>query len=148
VGASVGYLDAKYKTFAINSPVLEPFDLSGKTMLNSPKWQLSFTGDFDQPITDQFRLVANAVVSHLSSVVYQPSAIPALFPDATGQGYWLMNMRVGLRTSDDKYGVSLFANNLFNRGYVTYGSSSAATGGNVLTWGNPRIVGVELTAKY
>jgi iron complex outermembrane receptor protein len=148
LGASAAYLDAKYKTFAFSSNVLEAFDLSGKTMLNSPKWQLSFTGDFDQPVTDQFRFVANAVVSHLSSVIYQPSAIPALFPDASGQGYWLMNLRVGARTTDDKYGVALFVNNLFNRGYVTYGSSSAATGGNVLTWGNPRIVGGEVTAKF
>jgi iron complex outermembrane receptor protein len=148
LGANVAYLDAKYKTFTINTPVLEPFDLSGKTMLNSPKWQMSFTGDVDQPITDQLRFVANGVVSHLSSVIYQPSAIPALFPDAIGDGYWLMNMRIGLRTTDDRYGVALFANNIFNRGYVTYGSSSAATGGNVLTWGNPRIVGGEITAKF
>jgi len=148
VGANAAYLNAKYKTFTLTSTVLEDFDLSGETMLNSPKWQLSFTGDVDQPINDQFRFVANAVVSHLSSVVYQPSAVPGLFPDATGDGYWLMNLRVGLRTTDDKYGVALFANNLFNRGYVTYGSSSAATGGNVLTWGNPRIVGAEVTAKF
>jgi iron complex outermembrane receptor protein len=148
LGANVAYLDAKYKTFAFSSPVLEAFDLSGKTMLNSPKWQMSFTGDLDQPINDQFRFVANAVVSHLSSVIYQPSAVPALFPDAIGDGYWLMNLRLGVRTADDKYGVALFANNLFNRGYVTYGSSSAATGGNVLTWGNPRIIGGEVTAKF
>lgn len=148
VGANVAYLNAKYKTFAFTSDVLEHFDLSGQTMLNSPKWQLSFTGDVDQPINDQFRLVASTVISHLSSVIYQPSAVPALFPDATGDGYWLMNLRVGVRTADDKYGLAVFANNLFNRGYVTYGSSSAATGGNVLTWGNPRIVGVEATASF
>jgi iron complex outermembrane receptor protein len=148
LGANVAYLDAKYKTFAFSSAVLEAFDLSGKTMLNSPKWQTSFTADVDQPINDQFRFVANGVVSHLSSVIYQPSAVPALFPDAIGDGYWLMNMRVGVRTTDDRYGVSIFANNLFNRGYVTYGSSSAATGGNVLTWGNPRVVGGEITAKF
>jgi hypothetical protein len=44
-----------------------------------------------------------------------------------------MNLRVGLRTTDDKYVLAMFANNLFNRGYVTYGSSSASTGGNILT---------------
>jgi outer membrane receptor protein involved in Fe transport len=125
--------------------VLVPFDLSGKTMLNSPKWQLAFTGDLDQPINDRFRLVANTVISHLSSVIYQPSAAPGIFPDAGGEGYWLMNLRVGLRTTNDKYGFSMFANNLFNRGYVTYGSSSD---GNILTWGNPRIVGAEVTAKF
>jgi iron complex outermembrane receptor protein len=148
VGANVAYLDAKYKTFAFTSPVLEPFDLSGQTMLNAPTWQMSFTGNYDQPIGNGLRVVANGVVSHLSKVLYQPSAIPGVFPDAIGPGYWLMNMRVGLRSEDDKYGFAVFANNIFNRGYVTYGSSSAATGGSLLTWGNPRIVGGEFTAKF
>jgi iron complex outermembrane receptor protein len=145
LAANAAYLNARYKTFSVNSPVLVPFDLSGDTMLNSPKWQLAFTGDLDQPINGQFRLVADTVISHLSSVIYQPSAAPGLFPDAASEGYWLMNLRVGVRTIDDKYGFSVFANNLFNRGYVTYGSSS---NGNLLTWGNPRIVGAEATTKF
>ena len=97
LGANAAYLNAKYKTFVLNSEVLEDFDLSGETMLNSPKWQLSFTGDVDQPINDKFRFVANTVISHLSSVIYQPSAVPGVFPDATGNGYWLMNLRAGVR---------------------------------------------------
>jgi hypothetical protein len=41
----------------------------------------------------------------------------------------------------------VFANNLFDTGYTTYGSSAATTG-TIVTLGTPRIVGVEGTAKF
>jgi iron complex outermembrane receptor protein len=148
LGANVGYLDARYKTFAINDPagILANFDVSGERMPNSPRWQLSFSGDLDQPINDQFRLVGSMLVSHLSSMTFLQSALPGILPEPTQEGYWLANMRLGVRTTDDKYGLAIFANNLFNRGYITYGSSSGL--GNQLTWGTPRIVGAEVTAKF
>lgn len=147
LAANVGYLDAKYKTFAIQgSTVLANFDVSGETMNNAPKWQLSFSGDLDQPINDRFRVVGNVLVSHLSRIIFLQSALPGILPEPTQDGYWLTNARVGVRTMDDRYGVAIFATNLFNRGYVTFGSSSGL--GNQLTWGNPRIIGMEATAKY
>jgi iron complex outermembrane receptor protein len=147
IGVNAGYLNAKYKTFAVsNSTVLLPFDASGETMPNSPKWQLSFTGDLDRPINDRFRLVGDVLVSHLSSIIFLQSALPGVLPEPSQPGYWLTNLRVGVRTMDDRYGFAIFANNLFDEGYVTYGSSNAL--GNELTWGNPRIVGAEVTAKW
>jgi iron complex outermembrane receptor protein len=148
LGANAGYLNAKYKTFLINDPagILASFDVSKETMPNSPRWQLSFSGDLDQPINDKFRLVGTVLVSHLSSIIFLQSAIPGVLPEPTQEGYWLCNARIGVRTTDDDYGFAIFANNLFNRGYVTYGSSSGL--GNQLTWGNPRIVGAEVTAKF
>jgi iron complex outermembrane receptor protein len=150
VNVNVGYLDAKYKDFKqTDAAVLVPFDLSGKTMLNAPKWQASFSADYDTPINDKYSFVANGVLSYLSSVLWQPSGAPELgIPDATSPGYWLANLRVGVRTADSKYSLTIFANNLFNQEYNTYGSSSEASGGSLLTWGNPRIVGAELNAKF
>jgi outer membrane receptor protein involved in Fe transport len=65
-------------------------------------------------------------------------------PAAVSPSYWLVNARIGVKTSDDRFTLELFANNLFNQSYVTYGNSNA---GNTtqFTWGNPRIVGVEAT---
>ena len=147
LGLNVGYLNAKYKTFSLkNDAVLGDFDLDGKTMLNSPTLQLSLTGNLDQPLTDQLRLVGNVVETHISDAIYQYSNIPGFLPDSVGPGYWLTNLRVGVRTRDDKYGVSVYANNLFNQAYYTYGNSAAF--GNLYLWGNPRIVGGEISAKF
>jgi iron complex outermembrane receptor protein len=147
LNANAGYLNAKYKTFVqTDATVLVPFDLSGATMPFAPKWQLSFTGDLDHPLNDQYRLVGNILVSHLSTTIFTQSGLPGILPDPIQPGYWLANLRLGVRTTDDKYGLAVFANNLFDRAYTTYGSSSAL--GNQLTWGNPRIVGAEVTAKW
>lgn len=147
LGVNAAYLNAKYKKFALlNNPVLADFDLSGQTMLNSPKLQLSFTAGLDQPVTDNLRLVGNAVVSHISRVIYQQSNIPGFLPDADGPGYWLTNLRLGVRTADDKYGFAVYANNVFNAAYYTFGNSAST--GNIKTWGNPRIVGAEVSAKF
>jgi iron complex outermembrane receptor protein len=150
LGANAGYLNARYKTFSVQDnspdPILANFNQDGQVMPNSPKWQLSFSGDLDQPINDQFRVVGNVLVSHLSSMVFLQSNLPGVLPEPGQPGYWLTNARLGLRTTDDRYGVALFANNLFNKGYLTYGSSNAL--GNQLTWGTPRIAGVEVTAKF
>ena len=148
LGANAGYLNARYKSFSVDDPtgILADFNQDGQVMPNSPKWQMSFTGDLDQPINDQYRLVGTVLVSHLSSMVFLQSDLPGILAQPGQPGYWLVNGRIGVRTTNDKYGLSIFANNLFNKGYLTYGSSSAL--GNQLTWGTPRIVGAEVTAKF
>jgi iron complex outermembrane receptor protein len=148
LGANVGYLNARYSTFNIpktTPQVLAPSELSGSQMINAPTWQLSFLANLDQPLNDRFDLVGNVVESFISKQLYDQSLIPGVLPNAEGPAYWLTNLRLGVQTSDGKYGVAVFANNLFDRAYYTYGSSSD---GNELSWGTPRIVGVQLTANY
>ena len=60
--------------------------------------------------------------------------------------FWLTNVRVGVKTADDRYAVSLFVDNAFDRAYYTFASNSGL-GANAL-WGNPRIGGVEFQAKF
>jgi iron complex outermembrane recepter protein len=149
LNASVGYLNAKYKNFRLapGNPVLDPFDLSGTRMINSPEWQLSVGADLDQPITDRWRLVGNVVASYTDEIIWQQSGLIGVLPDAVGPDYWLVNARVGVRSADDRYELAVYAKNLFNEGYTTFGNSSS-TYGNILAWGDPRIVGVEATVKF
>lgn len=149
LGFSAGYLNAKYKNFVYGGPGTDYVftDLSGTRMTNSPEIQLSFTAHVDQPINDHLRLVATGLVTHSSSILFAQSGSPGFLPPGVDPGYWLANLRVGIRTSDDKYGIAVFANNAFNSRYTTYASSSPLTGTS-RTWGNPRIIGVEVTAKF
>jgi outer membrane receptor protein involved in Fe transport len=61
--------------------------------------------------------------------------------------YSLVNLRIGVKTSDDRYSASLFVNNLFNQDYSTFGGTTAALG-NFLTYGDPRIIGGEVAVKF
>ncbi len=149
LGLNAGYLNAKYKTFAIpaSNPVLEPFDLSGTTMLNSPNTQYSFTANLDQPLNGRLDLIGNVLVSHTSEVIFSQSGLTGVLPPAVGPSYWLTNLRAGVKTPDDKIEVVVYANNVGNAAYYTYGSS-AASSGTILNWGNPRIIGAEATLRF
>lgn len=148
VGVSGAYLDAKYKHFAItNSALLAPFDQSGLQMLLAPKFQFALSAQLDQPINDNLRLVGSALVSHISKLFYARSPAPAILPDAAQPQYWMTNLRLGVKTADEKYSFSVYVNNLFNKLYYTYGSASLGSG-TVLNDGNPRIIGGEISINF
>ena len=149
LGVSAGYLNAKYVNFELgvtNPQVLEPFNLSGTRMTNAPKFQLSLSANVDQPISSTLRVVGNVLVNRTSGVLWSQAGASYL-PEASDPGYWLANARLGLRTTNNEYGIAVFADNVFNSRYTTYGSSAAATG-TELNYGNRRIIGVEATAKF
>jgi iron complex outermembrane receptor protein len=147
IAVTAGYLNAKYKDFKlVGSAVLEDFDRSGERMTQSPKWQLSFNANYDQPVSDDFRLVSNVLVSHMSSKILQLSPAPAIIPAAIAPSYWLVNARIGVKTTDDRYGIALVADNLFNEQYFVFGQSaftSVTTGA-----APPRIIRGEVTVKF
>jgi iron complex outermembrane recepter protein len=147
-GMSASYLNAKYKNFEIPAnPVLTPFNLSGSQMINSPDFQLSLTANLDQPLNDKFNLIGSVLFSHTASILFQQSGLPGVLPDVTQPAYSLVNLRLGVRTADDHYELSVDADNVFDQAYTVNGSSSAS-GGNVFQWGNPRIVRGEIIAKF
>jgi hypothetical protein len=124
---------------------LEDFNRSGEQMQKAPEFQISFTADLDVPINDTYRVVSSVLVSHTSDVLFQ--AAPGVgVPDAIGPGYWITNARLGLKTSDDKYGLFVIADNLFNKVYNTFGQSSFT--GITYGFGNPRIIRGELQVKF
>ena len=127
--------------------MLANFNLNGTTMTNSPKWQIGATATLDQPLNGELHLIGTVLESYISAVNYGPSGNPGVLPAPGGRAYWLCNLRFGVAAPDKKWSAQLFANNLFNQSYVTYGSSSAGTG-NVINWGTPRIMGGEFTYRF
>jgi outer membrane receptor protein involved in Fe transport len=147
VGVNAGYLNAEYTNFEIqNNPVLSNFNLNGTVMTNSPKWQIGMTAALDQPLTGELHLIGNLLESYISAVNFGPPGAPSL-PPPNGWAYWLTNARIGLGAADGRWTAQFFANNVFDRSYITYGESGAGTG-NVLAWGSPRIMGGEVTFRF
>lgn len=147
LSANLGYLDARYQSFALANPDaphsgLVPFDYSGQRMPLAPKWQGSLSLALDQPL-DRLRVVGNLLYAYTSALNFAAS----LSPTTEQPAYSLLNLRIGLARLDDRLGVYVFANNLTNTYYTTYGTQSAATG-TLLTIGSPRVVGVTVEAKY
>jgi len=57
-----------------------------------------------------------------------------------------VNIRVGTVTTDDRLGFYIFANNVFDKRYFVFGSTSALSSFEVP--GNPRIIGGTIEAKF
>jgi len=146
LSANVAYLEAKYRTFSNeDGAVLATFNFDGKRMINSPRWQMAFQAGLDQPITGNLNLTGTWQTAYISDVTTTYTVYPGV-PDGFIPEYWLTNLRIGVKTADDRYQFSVYANNVFDRAYYTFASISAL-GGNAL-WGDPRIVGGEIQVKF
>jgi iron complex outermembrane recepter protein len=146
LNANVAYLEAKYRSFSNeDGAVLDTFNFDGRRMINSPRWQMAFQAVLDEPITGNMNLIGTWQTSYTSNVTSTYTVYPGV-PDATIPQYWLTNVRIGVKTPDDRYQFSVYANNVFDRAYYTFASISSLSG-NAL-WGYPRIVGGELQVKF
>ena len=147
VGVNAGYLDAQYTEFRDS-------EQPGTVQLQPQRYdddQLAEVANRDDggPRSAADRRAASD--RQPSSVLYQRSQLRT-----SGRPLPAATQRVGLLAHQRPYrgrcrgqplDPQFFTNNVFNRSYVTYGESGAGTG-NVLAWGNPRIMGGEITFKF
>lgn len=147
LSVNAGYLHAEYEDFAMSgSEVLADFDLSGEQMPKAPEWQMSVDATLDQVIDEDWRLVGNLLASYTDEVIFKYSALPGVLPNAEGEDYWLVNARIGLRSTDDTWGFDIVADNLFDEGY--YIGADAGAFGNLLNYGKRRIIRGELSYRF
>ena len=69
-------------------------------------------------------------------------------PILSQKGYTLWNANVGYISANNKYQVNAYVKNLLDEEYQVHGRPNGLAGQYVLTYGNPRQVGVSLTAKF
>jgi iron complex outermembrane recepter protein len=144
--ANAAYLEARYRSFSnSDGAVLSTFNFDGYRMINAPRWQMAFTAALDQPLTGNLNLTGTWQTAYTSNVITTYTVYPGV-PNGDIPEYWLTNVRIGVKTSDDRYQFSIYANNVMDRAYYTFYSISGL-GGNSL-WGNPRIVGGEVQVKF
>ncbi len=140
ISAGLGYLNARYKTFVIDSPALVSADYSRQRMPYAPKWQGNISANLDQPISSKLRLVGTVLWSYVSALNFDVS----LSPFTAQKRYSLVNGRIGVVTTNDRVGVYLFGNNVFNKEYFTFGSP--VNSGSI--FGDPRVVGGTVELKF
>ena len=142
----LGYQDGKYSSYVVE-PGLggEPgsgYDLSTAPLLRTPKWTWSLDGTWDQPITDDYKLVFNANLSHVSRNLFSQSVLTA-----EGNAYLdartLLNASITIAQEQDQHYLRLVGRNLTNERYRT---ANQNVGGLWLNsqYGAPRYFGVEL----
>jgi len=152
VSASLGLLDAKYKTFVFTSTSFGGLvDLTNNRPRSAPKTTFSLSVGYTVPssIGDW---VFQGDYSHTSAfevdTVYQPGAPAVVRTNAFHQGSTdIVNTRIKLSEAfGSKVDVSLWAKNLTDQAVLAYGLGvgTLRTG----TYSEPRSYGVELRAAF
>ncbi|MBV7257488.1 TonB-dependent receptor [Pacificimonas sp. WHA3] len=126
VNASVGYLDAKYKTF-VSFIDGENRVLDGRTIPNSPKWTLAADVEYAFDVNDDMEAYVRGEWNYRDSIRSSNSAlIRTGFPWEV-PAWDVFNMRAGIETG--RYTFSVYAENLFDSNYYTNAYQKAFTGG-------------------
>lgn len=88
-------------------------DLSGKPLFNAPKWNFSFNGQYDVPVTfHDFRPFVSGSVHWQSQVVYNLLQDP----DSVQPSYTLVDLAIG--TQSEHWKLTAFCNNVFDKRYA------------------------------
>ncbi|MBB5684703.1 TonB-dependent receptor [Sphingobium boeckii] len=152
ISASAAYADTTYRNYT-NAPQAPERanlggiqNLTGAQLAGVPKYTYTLGTDIAQPIgqwgSREIHLYGHADFSHRSS--FNTSASNSRY--AQIEGYGLLNARIGIRTDDARWDLSVWARNLTDKDYfqtLSPGTTGLVTG----LIGEPRTVGVTLRTK-
>ncbi|SHM44563.1 Outer membrane receptor proteins, mostly Fe transport [Sphingobium sp. YR657] len=144
LGINAGYTDAYLKDSVPGTP-----GEKGDRLLNVPKFTISASIDYSQPVSDVLTGFFIADASHVSNVL-------AEYDDTSAwekrKAYEIVDMRIGVRHAPGNWSLAVFADNLFNE-HATTGNAFSSTGVNLpttraLAINRPRTIGLNLKAGF
>lgn len=142
--------EAKYVSYKNAPPPIEltytgaplSVDLSGTQAPGAPKFTAQISLNYEAPLTSNLVLFG-----YLNEAWRSDTYLHALSSYGRQEGYGLTHAGVGLKTADGRWAAQLWARNLLDQDYVAaYGAASANTP-YIAILGEPRTVGLTLTAK-
>ncbi len=139
-----GYSDAKYVSY-LNADS-SGTNLSGRR-LDTPKWTLAVSGQYEQPIGGALSAVLGGDYSYRSGRPGDP-----LDPNSRTSGFGIFDARLGIQ-SDAGWSVFAFGKNLSRKDYITsrYTDTTFSIFGlsqQVESYGDPRTYGVRASLKF
>jgi len=124
-------------------------DLSGTPLAATSKWAFSVGGEYDHPLGDFGLGGADGYVG--ADVSYRSSFFSSADDSIYGKvpAYTLVNLRIGLRSSDERWNFEVWSHNALNAHYYqTIGKVAFNTGAFSALLGDPRTTGVTLRYRY
>lgn len=150
--ASVAYADTTYSDYPNAPQAPERLnqggiqDLTGEQLPGVPKFTYTLGGDVSAPLGAlggrDLSLYAHGDYSHRST--FNTSSSNSIYAEVPAYG--IANARIGIRTEDGLFDLSLWARNLFDKDYFQT-LSPAVTGIVTALIGEPRTVGLTLRTR-
>lgn len=147
----VSHLDSKYKDFPyIDATTISPenptgteINLAGRRLQNSPKWQASVTAAYDLYVGDH-RITPSATYAYTGKKYFTQILNT---PRSTIQPKKLLDASLTWTLPDEKYEISLWAQNLLDNRYVDGVADTIGLNG-FLSYAPPREYGVTVRASF
>lgn len=148
--AAVSFLDTEYTDFKNVNPTTGQVtaDYSGNRFVRSPRNVVSLGADYTIPLEVGGKLVAGADVSFRDREYFLANRQSNAEPTLSQPHYTLANSRLTWFSPDEKLSVTGFVNNLTDRRYQVHGRPNGPQGQYVLTYGDPRTVGISVTSRF
>uniref|UniRef100_B0T910 TonB-dependent receptor n=1 Tax=Caulobacter sp. (strain K31) TaxID=366602 RepID=B0T910_CAUSK len=134
------------------SPTISYDDAQGNPLVGAPKWKLTAFSEYTHTLTGGWDGFVQADVAYTSKINFDA----AYSPQNTSKAATIVGGRIGVRTADERLGVSLYARNLFDtyRPVVRFATPTARQQLDPLSFSqisgpeSRRTVGVSLDAKF
>lgn len=145
------YLDSEYTDFVDKNPVTNVVnaDNTGNSLVRSPKYTIGLGGEYTFNLDSGARVIVGTDAKYRDREFFLVNRQDySVDPILSQKGYTLWNANVGYISANNKYQVNAYVKNLLDEEYQVHGRPNGPAGQYVLTYGNPRQVGVSLTAKF
>jgi iron complex outermembrane receptor protein len=147
--ASATWLDAKFGHFTSIDPIYPERgeqDLTGRRLPQAPDWQVGVSSEYSFPISSRLGMTVRADYKWQSDIYFD------LFnnPLNTQHAYGLLNGALSLETLDEKWSLTAFARNAFDKTYVSQSLTAASdtVPARVGQLGTPREYGITLSYRF
>lgn len=152
LSANAAFTDALYQSYR-NAPCspeelarsngCTSQDLTGARVANSPRWLGDLAAEYSHPIDDRLTGYGAADYAYRTSAFLTTDNSSA----ARVGAYGIANIRVGLRLDNNRYDLSMWAHNLFDKHFFQ-NVNEVTTGAYTAYLGDPVTFGATLRAKF
>jgi iron complex outermembrane receptor protein len=143
VFANLAYIDAEIDDDSENG------NLAGNRFRLQPELTSSIGISYNQPLTGNLSLTGSVVYSYRSDIFFEPANAPISGLDISEDAINLVNARIGITDEENRWTVSLFVSNLFDKEYlVDAGNTGGSFSNPTFVAGPPRFVGVEFKMAF
>lgn len=127
-------------------------DAGGNSLIGAPKWKGTFSGEYVMAVSSQYQAFMQADLVYTSRINFNA----AYDPINSNAGATIIGGRVGLRTSDGKFGASLYVRNLFDtyRAAARFAAPTAvqqrepAAYAQITGAESRRLIGISVDARF
>ena len=151
----VSYVDAFFSDFQADK--CYPFqpdcrangtvDSSGNRLPNVPKWTVSLTGRYETPVSESLAMFLQGALYARTSSNFSSTEDP----NTRLPGYSLFDASIGLKQIDDRYKLTLFCRNCFDKRQPTFINSNSQSRGDyyhMFGLNSFRTLGLSLEGRF